>query len=282
MTSCQLQRHHNVIYESLHSVEENQGTISTYFPTKPTKKWQPGDSGKQKHITEAIVTFIAKDMQSLSIVESKSFRQVLEVAEPRYSMPSRKYLSGKLLSERHSAIHDNIKSVMQKCTRVCLTLDIWTNRQMRSYLGVTGHCIIDFRLHSVMLACCRFRGSHTGEAIVDAFEEVVHLFGISRKVDTVITDNASNMRKAFRLLTIAENDGTQTEDDDDHDDELVPVELDLDGSMIPARYSCLSHTIQLVVKDGLNQGDQVKRVLSKVSKLVNHVRHSTQVRSSLC
>ncbi len=95
-----------------------------------------------------------------------------------------------------------------------------------------------------MLACCRFYGSHTGEAIVDAFEEVVHSFDISRKVDTVVTDNASNMKKAFRLLTMSDID---SEDDGEEieDEELVPVGLDLECGMIPSRYSCLSHTIQL-------------------------------------
>ena len=42
------------------------------------------DSGKQKEITDAIVSFVAIDLQPFSIVES-AFRNVLEKAEPRYT-----------------------------------------------------------------------------------------------------------------------------------------------------------------------------------------------------
>ena len=65
------------------------------------------------------------------------------------------------------------------------------------------------------------------------------------------------------------------EDDDDIDDLDIPREdLDLEVD-IPTHHPCLSHTLQLIVKDGLNKADQINRVLAKISKLVNHVRHST-------
>lgn len=104
---------------------------------------------------------------------------------------------------------------------------------MKSYLGVTGHFIIDFKLHSIMLTCHRFRGSHTGEAIHSEFEAVLDSFDISGKVDNVVTDNASNMKRAFRLIT-AESDEEESgiSDDEDEDEELVPVE-DLELGMLP-------------------------------------------------
>ena len=52
---------------------------------------------------------------------------------------------------------------------------------------------------SVLLACDRFEGRHTAENILRQYLETIKTFGISSKVSIVVTDNASNMRKAFAL-----------------------------------------------------------------------------------
>ena len=245
------------------------------------KKWKPIDCGKQKELTDAVVSFVASDLQPLSVVESPAFRKLLEKAEPRYTMPSRKHLSSKLIPKCFEELYSKIVVWLQRAPRVCLTLDIWTNRQMRSYLGMTAHFIIDFSLKSVMLACRRFQGRHTGEEILLHFSELEQLFQITGRVDNIVTDSGSNMLKAFRLLEISNeaNDDSDTIDIDEEDD-LQPVEIDTDlcnelDMIKPHHYPCFAHTLQLVVKDGLEKADQVKRVLGKVSKLVNHVRHST-------
>ena len=207
-------------------------------------------------------------MQPLSIVESRAFRSVLEKAEPRYTMPSRKHLSSKLLTARYSEVRSSVEHLLHLAPQIWLTVDIWSNRQMKSYLGVTGHFIIDFTLHSVMLSCRRFRGSHTGEEILGYFLDIKDSFNISGKVKNIITDNASNMKKAFRLLE------TQVDEDDNEDEEgddtLQPVELTEELDLLPTHHPCFSHTIQLVVKDGLDNADQVKRVLGKITRLVSH------------
>ena len=160
------------------------------------------DQGKQNEITKAIVNFVAMNLQPLSVVESKTFRNILEEAEPLYLMPSRKYLSTKLLTYHYNKLMQASTNILT--SKVRLMMDIWTNRQMRSFLGVTGHFVKDFRLQSFMLSCRRFRGSHTGENIMHLCEEIVTLFDITGNEDRVITDNASNM--IFHLLDI--NDGS--------------------------------------------------------------------------
>ena len=47
------------------------------------QKWLSTDRGKQEEITDAIVGFVAHNLQALSVVESKAFRKVLQKAEPR-------------------------------------------------------------------------------------------------------------------------------------------------------------------------------------------------------
>ena len=117
-------------------------------------------------------------------------------------MPSTKYLSNILLSNRHDKICTDIICKLSKVSQICLTMDIWSNRQMHSFLGVTAHFINNFNLESVMLACCRFRGSHTGENILCQYEAITTSFNIHDKVRSVITDNAANMLKAITLLDL--------------------------------------------------------------------------------
>ena len=219
----------------------------------------------------------------LSVVESEAFRNVLQKAEPRYSMPSRKHLSTKLIPERYKKVYANIVKLLSISSQVCLTLDIWSNRQMRSYLGVTCHFIVDFKLHSAMLSCHHFRGSHTGERIIQNFEEIVTSFDISGKVDKVITDNASNMKKAFRLLEISYfEDSTAEEDEDRSIDDLEVIEAEgllnqLEfHQIVPKHHACFDHTLQLVIKDALKNAGLIQRVLGKISKLISHVRHSSK------
>ena len=45
-----------------------------------------------------------------------------------------------------------------------------------------------------------FRGSHTGQNIAESIERCLHKYRLRQKVHYIITDNASNMRKAFSVL----------------------------------------------------------------------------------
>ena len=70
---------------------------------------------------------------------------------------------------------------------------------MKSYTGITGHYISNWKLESVLLCCNRFKGRHTAENIYEEYENITLHFDISGKVDHVVTDTASNMIKAFKL-----------------------------------------------------------------------------------
>ena len=39
-------------------------------------------------------------------------------------------------------------------------MDLWTNRQMRSFSGITAHFILNWQMESVILGCTRFKGHH--------------------------------------------------------------------------------------------------------------------------
>ena len=122
--------------------------VSIFIDHKPAK-WTTGDK-RQHDTTTALVHFIAEDLQALSVVDSPAFKKFVEKLNPAFTIPTRKTISTKHLPEIHSILQQKLKSALRKADHVCLTIDIWTSRDMRSYLGVTCHYTEAMQLRSGM------------------------------------------------------------------------------------------------------------------------------------
>ena len=70
---------------------------------------------------------------------------MIETLNPQYQVPSRKHLSTKLIADRVVQLQESMSDAMSNVSDTSLTLDLWTNHQMCSYLGVTAHFINDFQ-----------------------------------------------------------------------------------------------------------------------------------------
>ena len=131
---------------------------------------------------------------------------------------------------------------------------------MHAYLGVTCHFVTkEWKILSLLLSCSKLLGRHTAESILSEFEEVISRTDISLKVYRVVTDNASNVKKAFSgsLPGFGDERDSDTDDDDqdDNDDDEQTTDSDkddddnpdvrLDEIEIPQRLSCFAHTLQL-------------------------------------
>ena len=117
--------------------------------------------------------FISQDLLPLRTVESQGFRNLLQKLDPLYQVPTRKSLSNDLLKVKRESVVTRIKSRLRRAQSVCLTIDLWSNRQMKGYIGVTAHFILDWALESATLACKRVRGRHTADNIRDQYQEIV-------------------------------------------------------------------------------------------------------------
>jgi hypothetical protein len=261
------------------SSKSEQPTMTNFIQTS-TK--YSAHHPNQRSITNALIMFIAGDLMPLSVVDSPHFRKLLEKLDSRYIVPSRKHLSSNLLHNKSSEIQSGLVSLLAQAQSVCLTIDLWTNRQMRSFIGITGHVIIDWTMQSVMLACRRFKGKHTAENIHQQYEETISSFDIATKITNIVTDNAGNMTKAFRFDLPGFEDIDQDNDSDSADDsdsdgnqpesEISTVVYDY----LPERNPCFAHTLQLAVKDGWDQaGPNLTRVMAKAAKIVSFARRST-------
>ena len=92
-------------------------------------------------------------------------------------------------------------STTQYCS---ITTDIWTAKyQTRGYLSLTCHFIDnEWTLRSIVLTTVAFTTDHTGDDISDTLSELMDQWNITDKVVASTTDNASNIIKAMRNLSI--------------------------------------------------------------------------------
>ena len=144
---------------------------------------------------------------------------------------------------------------------------------MRSFLGITAHYISDqWQLESVMLGCNRVTGRHTTDNIMLWYDEVVSDFDVREKVKHIITDSASNIKKAFLTLSGYKINASDSEDEESKECDSISIEQD---ELTFEYQACFAHTLQLVVKDGMAKAGQISTVIKKCSNLVSFVHRST-------
>lgn len=131
-------------------------------------------------------------MQYTSLIEF-----VLIYTPIRYQPMARSTLTTKLPQLKAKGQEEVIALLAdQNC--VSITTDIWSDRTMRSYLGVTAHILGcnpktgRFGLISLLLTCQRFHGRHTGDNIARAFDSVIEDFNIGSKVSNIFVLTSYN------------------------------------------------------------------------------------------
>ena len=227
--------------------------------------------------------FIGSTNAPLSLVDCEEFRDLLSEMDRRYDIPHRWKL-GQEINKLYDRLKHNISLHLENAKRVILCCDVWSKQGMTaSFLGITVHFFThhDKKRHSITLACRRFPSPHTGDRIAELLESVLDEWQISKeKVFRSLTDNGSNMIRAFNLLQnksmdlsqkVAENVEEMEELEDENvklDEEIEEVEVDENAEFAVAdmrefeqcemdhgnalatwkRISCFAHTLQLVVE----------------------------------
>ncbi|CAG2185095.1 unnamed protein product [Mytilus edulis] len=170
-----LRKHRDVYIDTLKPKTEEQSTLIGFVKQTGNQKYHINDP-KQKEATDALIQFIAGDLFPFATVESQNFRNFVEKLDPKFNLPSRKHLSSKRIhtkaKEVRQLLHDNLK----KAGHICLTVDLWSNRSMKGFLGITAHYVLNWEMKSAMIACKRFKGRHTAENILHEYEECITSF----------------------------------------------------------------------------------------------------------
>jgi len=111
----------------------------------------PSTSQRAKVITLAIAQFIIKDLRPFSVVENSGFKNMVQILEPKYTLPSRQHFSDKMVPDIYEDVKNNVKKELHG-KNVALTTDGWTSRAIQSYITITTSYIDnDWKLRSYVL-----------------------------------------------------------------------------------------------------------------------------------
>lgn len=214
----------------------------------------PADNVKAKGITEKLLNFIVLDDQPFQVVENEGFRSLMEHLQPRYSLPSRRYLSETALPELYLRVSSKLAEKLKRVPALSFTTDIWTSDvSPMSLISLTVQWVDSdtHGLESAVLQVKKCRGSHNRATIAASITEMLNHWEIPlEKVHVILRDNASNMKAAM-------------------EDMAVPS------------LGCFAHTLQLVVHEGLMSQRSVSDALANSRKIVAHFKHSQLAQSRL-
>ena len=236
---------------SIAGVSSSMSTAEHSRTSAPsTIKYKPG-SARKKEIDACILQLITTDLQPLSIVDNKAFRQLLQKLDPRYPIVSRKQLTCNLLPELYNSEKVQLLAKLQQVDHVSITTDCWTSRTVDPYMTVTVHFVDhNWQMNSRVLSTTKVEGSHTGEKIAAELRGVFETWGIVSKVTTIVTDNAANVKNAVERLKTRHQ-------------------------------ACFAHTLNLVVKDSIRRTPDVFEAKNKVKSIVTYFHHSSLANNAL-
>ena len=117
-----------------------QTQIKSFFKASSSQPFAAHDV-MQKALTTALIKSIACDLLPLSIVDSETFRDLLLTAEPKFLIPRRSTIRNTLIPTVAQQMEAEIRHQLAYLSHIYLTIDLWTNRNMSSFLGIIVHFI---------------------------------------------------------------------------------------------------------------------------------------------
>jgi len=257
---------------------------------------------RQQQLTSSIIQNLIINMGlPLSIVDHMSFNNFMNDVDPKYKQIHRRDLTRSHLPVLYKKCTSKLQGICAQSNYVSLTLDVWTDRRMRSYFGITLHTIIDDKHRSFLLSFERLQGHHTGDKLSEEFDRVIQLYNLNDKIVRLITDNASNNLAAFDNIIllgfedyfddILDNKSESDSNDESPDnyshanekqlesrevsDTIYQATLNLTTEDEYLRLPCFCHCLQLVVNDGIKASGSALLSLKKVANLAKFAHTST-------
>lgn len=140
-------------------------------------------------------------MMPLYSVEKPGLRKMLQVFDPQYDLPGRKYFSQTAIPLLYDSLREKIVSELREIDHFAATADMWSSHTGEPYLAYTIHFInADWKLESRVLQASYLPQDHNAENIVDAFSSTLRLKP-SQQVHTVYSSmNQPKLRCAYKLF----------------------------------------------------------------------------------
>jgi len=122
---------------------------------------------------------------------------------PKYTPPSRSYVSDTLIPSWYGVEKANVISELKDVPKLAITSDGWTSLRQDHYLTVTVHYTSQGSVKQKVLHTRPVYKSQTGEVVAEEISDILEEFEIEPiKIVAVTVDNAGNMDVAIKKLQI--------------------------------------------------------------------------------
>lgn len=206
-----LQKHHRQLYDECMAKRPTDENISSQPPRltpKQTSIVQALESGtpydkssrRYSEITDAIASYLAKDMVPINTVTKDGFKNLILTLDKRYRIPSRTFFT-QAIQNMYLKCRKKVEAELKEVKYYATTTDMWSSRTTEPYQSLTVHFICeDFELKSRCLQTSYFPTDHTGENIASALKDALAGWGLNEEGQVcVTTDNAANIIRAVEI-----------------------------------------------------------------------------------
>lgn len=198
-----LKRIHPDELENVNS-EETEEVLAEVAPNTNNEKATSSEAKSKEKRNDYMMSItknlIIRSGLPLSLVEQAPFREFLKDLRVKIAPLSAKRIKNVAIPVFKERVLQQIRSTLTSASDITITIDGWSDRRCRSYLGITGHYLDDrMAPQTCLIDFFRIKCPHTGINIQHLTEEVLEKFNIKDKIFKVVTDNASNMIKAYEF-----------------------------------------------------------------------------------
>ncbi|XP_065315317.1 uncharacterized protein LOC135924197 [Gordionus sp. m RMFG-2023] len=129
------------------------------------------------------------------ITENPYIQEFFKKIRPIYTLPRRRQLAGYLLDKASGDMEVRVADIIDKAPYLSIVSDGWSN--------IRNESIINFMVMTPVPVFYKFLNTeenrHTADYIAQEFQNVIHELN-PVKVYSLVTDNAANMKAAWRIL----------------------------------------------------------------------------------
>ncbi|XP_024879336.1 zinc finger BED domain-containing protein 1-like, partial [Temnothorax curvispinosus] len=224
-------------------VSSKQPRIDSAFAKQ--KSYQDGGS-KAADVTNKLLFMIAKDNLPFRVVEKEGFKTFMNAILPLYTVPSRRTITH-LVEEKYEVLSNMMKAKLSQVNYLSLTTDIWTESlNMKSFLGLTAHFLVEEQHRSVTIGVVEMTERHQSEYLKNWLLNLIDTWNIqSQNIVAVVSDNAANIKKAI-----------------------------VDAFGADKHLPCFAHTLNLVLARIIDDDNIVKGFCAKIKNIVTYFKKS--------
>ncbi|XP_072269184.1 zinc finger BED domain-containing protein 6 [Pyxicephalus adspersus] len=234
--------------------------VSSSGKIKPDGRYAPNHQNAQawnRNITE----LICGTALPFSFISSKAFHKFMGRADPQYSVPTKSFFARKAVPQIYEAVCENIVSELKRstCPNIHITAHVLSGDLSGDYLSLTAHWSVmnpdgeqaTERKHAVLCVKC-FPKESTEVSIQ---QELI------RQANLWLTSHA--LSPGFFISN--------------RDFSLVQAIKGANCSHVP----CFTHSLNLLVKDFLQNNRYIAGLLTVARKVCSHFIHSARARRIL-